>query len=146
MNSPTETFFPELPACINVLALGLAVVLVGCGEEPVKKPGGDSAKVAAEKKAAADKKAADDKAAADKAEADRKAADGKAAADKKASDDKAAADKAEADKKAAGKQDLERLTAERGYCPRGYEIDANPNVRSGTYGYYWFIECNDLNC
>jgi hypothetical protein len=36
-----------------------------------------------------------------------------------------------------------QVMAERGYCLRGYQIHANPNLRTGTYGYSWFVECND---
>ena len=47
------------------------------------------------------------------------------------------------DTRAAAEAESKRITAERRYCPRGYQIHANPNVRSGTYGYYWIIECNE---
>jgi hypothetical protein len=47
------------------------------------------------------------------------------------------------DTRAAAEAESKRIISSFGYCPRGYQITANPNARTGTYGYFWFIQCND---
>lgn len=47
------------------------------------------------------------------------------------------------DTRKAAEAESRHLTSEHGYCPHGYQIHANPKIRTGTYGYSWFIECND---
>jgi hypothetical protein len=48
------------------------------------------------------------------------------------------------DTQAAAEAESKRMTAERGYCPQGYRIQHPPTgARTGFYGYYWFLECNN---
>ena len=47
------------------------------------------------------------------------------------------------DKRVAAEAVSKQIISERGYCPRGYQVHADPNVSTGSYGYHWFVECND---
>lgn len=34
-----------------------------------------------------------------------------------------------------------QVVAEKRICPNGYTRQMNPNIRTGTYGFSWYVEC-----
>ncbi len=34
-----------------------------------------------------------------------------------------------------------KVVAEKGICPNGYTRQVNPNIRTGNYGFSWYVDC-----